>query len=299
MVISEVPRPMTLSPTYELEIGPSPQSIEDYAVSTETQFHQLLDANPSEQHIQNFLEQNPALVPGARTPGSPSGHSPLHNALITQPRLPGLRSKLPDFMWIGFHSLAWFPTLIEIERPDKQIFRSDGVPRTEFTQARNQLAQWRAWFSQPTNVLTFIREYGVPEDVARHRSMKLHMILIYGRRYEFEGDSVKSNQRSALVTGADEELMSFDRLRVDKDLRDAITIRCNGSGDYRAVAVPPTFTLGPTFADRLAHIRGLGDAIRQANIEAERVEFLHRRLEYWRRWNANRGVGIINGADCE
>src|SRR5262245_29843168 len=110
---------MTLSPTYVLEIGPSAQSIEDYAASTEKQFHQLLDANPSEQDVQSFLEWNPTLVPGARTPGSPSGHSPLHNALITQPKLPGLRSKLPDFMWIAFHSLAWFPTLIEIEQPNK------------------------------------------------------------------------------------------------------------------------------------------------------------------------------------
>jgi len=88
-------------------------------------------------------------------------------------------------------------------------------------------------------------------------------------------------------------------MRVDKDLRDAITIRCCSSGEYRAVAVPSTFTLGPNFADRLAHIRDLENAIRQANIEVERVEFLLRRLKYWRQWNANRGVGIINGADRE
>lgn len=290
---------VSLQPTYKIEIGPSAVSVEDYSCSTEAQFLELLDRNPSEQECQSFLERHPALVPGARTPGSPSGHPPLHNALITQPRLPGLRSKLPDFMWVAFHSKAWFPTLIEIERPDKKIFRSDGVPRAEFTQACNQLAQWRTWFSQPENVLKFIREYGIPEDIARRRSMKLYMILIYGRRSEFEGDTVLSNQRSSLVTGSDEELISFDRLRVDRDLRDAITVKCNGSGEYRAVAVPPTFSLGPTFADRLAHIRGLERAIRQSGIEDERVEFLLRRLEYWRHWAANGATGIIKGADRE
>lgn len=202
-------------------------------------------------------------------------------------------------MWIAFHSKAWFPTLIEIERPDKKIFRSDGVPRAEFTQASNQLAQWRTWFSHSENVLTFIREYGIPEDIARRRSMKLSMILIYGRRTEFESDSVKSNQRSSLMTGSDEELISFDRLRVDKDLGDAITIQCSGSGEYRAVAVPPTFSLGPTFADRLAQIRGLGSALRQSSIADERVEFLLRRVDYWRDWVANGATGIIRGSDRE
>jgi len=35
------------------------------------------------------------------------------------------------------------------------------------------------------------------------------------------------------MTGADEELMSFDRLTPDTELRDAITIRAEGTGKYK------------------------------------------------------------------
>lgn len=129
--------------------------------------------------------------------------------------------------------------------------------------------------------------------------MKLHMILVYGRRSEFDGDSVMSKQRSALVSGADEELVSYDRLRVDRDLRDVITVRCSGSGTYRAVAIPPTFTLGPTFADRLLRIRELDAAIRNADIGSDRAAFLIRRLDYWRDWAGQSAPSIINSRDRE
>lgn len=290
---------MTLTPTYKIENGPSAVSVEQYSSAAESKFLQLLDSEPPERDILRFLEQNPALVPGARTPGWPSGHPPLNNALITQPELPGLSSKFPDFMWIASHSLTWYPTLVEIERPDKMIFKSGEVPRAEFTQAYNQLAQWRSWFTEPENVLTLIREYGIPDDIVRNRSMKLHMILVYGRRSEFEGDRAKSKQRSALVTGADEELVSYDRLRVDKDLRDVITVRCTGSGTYRAVAIPSTFTLGPTFADRLVRIAELDAAIQNADISLDRRAFLIRRLEYWRDWAVQSQPSIINSRDRE
>src|SRR6266576_5148094 len=103
---------MLFTRTYETEAGPRPVSLNEYAPAIETRFRALLDSSPNERDLQRFLEQNPALVPGARTPGTPSGHAPIHNFLISQPRLHGLKSKLPDFMWIAKHSQAWYPTLI-------------------------------------------------------------------------------------------------------------------------------------------------------------------------------------------
>ncbi|MFY9618530.1 MAG: Shedu immune nuclease family protein [Pyrinomonadaceae bacterium] len=277
-----------MTPTYQIENGPSAVPVAEYSNAIEWKFRDLRDSKPSEQQVQDFLERNPALVPGARTPGSPSGHAPIHNVLIAQPKLPGLRSKIPDFMWIATHSEAWYPTLIEIERPDKKIFKSRVVPRAEFTEAHNQFAQWRSWFSKPENTQVLIREYGVPEEIIRFRSMKLHMILVYGRRSEFENEPVISMQRSALFAGVDEQLMSYDRLRVDHCLGDAITVRALGSGQYEAVAIPPTFTLGPRFAERLSRISMLEAAIQLAEIAAARKEFLTRRLSYWRDWGGTK-----------
>jgi hypothetical protein len=290
---------MTLDKKYVLEEGPRPISDDMYCAQVEARYRQLLESHPTEGHVQKFLERHPALVPGGRTPSSNSGHAPLHSMLISQPQLPGLSARFPDFMWIAAHSQTWYPTLIEIERPDKKIFRSDLVPTAQFTQALNQLAQWRVWFSQPENVLKFIREYGVPEDVWSYRSMKLHMILIYGRRSEFEGNLEMSKHRSALLSGDDEELMSFDRLRLEKVFGDVISVRAHGSGRFEALYIQPTFSFSPLSAERLLRIDKLEHAIRNAEVAEERVEFLLRRLPYWRHWSTQQQVGVIDLGDRE
>ena len=285
--------------TYELEAGPPPMHEEECRAAAEAELAELLASDPPEPEIQRLLERNPALVPGAWTPGRPSGHPPLHDALIVQPELPGLRSKFPDFMWIASHSGTWFPTLVEIERPGKQIFRSRGRLTSEFTEARNQLAQWRAWFDRPENVQKFIVEYGVPDRMARWRSMRLHMILVFGRREEFSEDAELSRQRSSLMPGADEELVSYDRLHFDEGLRDCISVRAKGDGAFEAVAIPRGFTLGPASASRLRRIRGIRQAIEASEIADDRREFLLRRVGYWREWAALPGMQAYTSGDFE
>ncbi len=290
---------MGLERTYKIEHGPAAVQMQEYAAEVEGAFRELLESDPSEPELQEFLERNPALVPGARTPGVPSGRSPLHEALITQPRLPGLKTKIPDFMWISSHSETWYPTLIEIERPGKRIFRSRGRLTADFTEARNQLAQWRVWFGEPENVQKLVAEYGIPDELTRRLSTALHMILIYGRRSEFVDDPVLSKLRGSLLPGRDEELVSYDRLRVDVDLRDCITVRCTGSGTYKAVAVPPVFTLGPSSAARLLQIEDMEPVIRKSAIGESRKGFLIERLPYWRKWAASARHGFHAPSDRE
>ncbi len=276
--------------TYEQEKGPPGLSFEDYAVRLEHDYRELIAADPSESDVQNFLEKNPSLVPGAWTPGTNSGHYPFHCALITQPVLPGLRSRRPDFMWIATHSQSWFPTLIEIESPKKRMFRKSGLLTSAFTEARNQLAQWRTWFNDPANVQQFINSYGIPDEYQRFRTMRLHMILIYGTRTEFESNPALSKHRASLLPGHDEELMSFDRLSIDQSLADAITIRAVGHGRFRVVGLPPIFSTDPILAGRLLHIHGFSDAIDASqHISKERGEFLKKRVAYWRAWASSAG----------
>ena len=155
----------------------------------------------------------------------------------------------------------WYPTLIEIEKPTKRIFTSKAVPTSEFTQARNQLAEWRTWFSRPENVQVFIASYGINERFRLGRQMELHMVLIYGRREEFENSARLSEQRGSLLTGTDEELMSFDRLRCDPGLDEAITVRVKEPGRYEALSVSPLLRLQPGMADRLLVIDGIDEAL--------------------------------------
>jgi hypothetical protein len=285
-----MPKDSGFKVTYQQEKGPPGISFEDYAIRLEHEYRDLIAADPTESDVQRFLEKNPSLVPGAWTPGTKSGHYPLHCALITQPILPGLTSRRPDFMWIATHSQSWFPTLIEIESPKKRMFMKSGLPTSAFTEARNQLAQWRTWFNDPANVQQFINSYGIPDEYQRFRTMRLHMILIYGKRTEFESNPALSKHRASLLPGHDEELMSFDRLSIDQALADAITIRAVGHGRFRVVGLPPMFSTGPIHAGRLLHIRGFSDAIDASqDILKDRGEFLKNRVAYWRKWASGPG----------
>ncbi len=291
---------MGLRSTYKIEQGPKPPSIDKYASQCKNAWTRLLASHPEEKEVQSFLEKYPAFVPGAWTPGSKSGHYPLNCALISQPSLRGFPSKAPDFLWISKHSSMWYPTLIEIEKPDKKIFNSSGVPSQKFTQARNQLAQWRTWFSNPVNVQGFIQAYGIPNDILQSGQMKLHMILIYGRRSEFESKPYLARQRASLLSGSDEELMSFDRLSFDMDLEDAITVQLESNGRYRAISIPPTFKLGPNLAKRLCYIDRIDMAIENAiMISSERKAFLKSRIQYWREWAREENKGRIKSGDWE
>ena len=284
---------------YDLQPGPAHTPVDQYAAWCTERFRQLLCGDPSEPEVQDFLERHPWLVPGHSTPSTASGHFPLHCSLITQPKLPGQDVCVPDFMWIATHSGAWFPTLIEIEKPGKKIFTRKGTPSAQFTQARNQLNQWRSWFKDPTNVQQFMTLYGIPEGL-RGRTMTLHMILIYGRRSEFEEQSRLSRERGTLLPGPDEELMSFDRLQVDPSMSDAITVRAVGHGKYQAKRVLPVLGTGPALANRFLWIDGMEEAIDgNTDITEDRKMFLKRRIPYWKQWASSPGGNRHKTGDRE
>lgn len=272
--------------------GPERPSFKEYATRVMGEFAALLSGEPIEKEVQKFLERHPALVPGAFSPpSSSSGHYPLHCALITQPLLPGFHARVPDFMWIATHSQTWCPTLIEIESPSKKLFTSGGLPTAEFTAARTQLAQWRLWFDNPTNGQQFMEVYAVPETWRQDRIRKLNMILIYGRRSEFEGSPQLSKLRASLMSSHDEHLMSFDRLTMDPNLEAMITVRACGNGRFEAVWIPETFGPSAVIAETLARIDGLTKRIDQNDrISKARSAFLKERIEYWQKWAAAPGL---------
>jgi hypothetical protein len=97
-----------------------------------------------------------------------------------------------------------------------------------------------------------------------------------------------------------ENLVSYDRLAPDPLLGDAITVKVTGSGRFRAVAVPPTFTLGPYEASRLLVVDGIEEVIdRMPSISAERRRFLIERIPYWKAWAKGPRKGITNSGDRE
>ncbi len=276
----------TWTPSYTLRTdAPPPVAWTSYAESARDSLGRLLESESDERPIQDFLERNPCFVPGAWTRRVKSGHYPLHCALITQPRLVGLDGRQPDFMWIATHSQTWYPTLIEIERPDKALFTKQGSPTAEFTQARHQFAEWGSWLNTAANLQKFAVEYGIPDIYARYKTFQPHFVLIDGRRREVEDRPDLSKQLSDLLPGPDEELVSHDWLSPDVELSQAITVKATAPGQYEALHVLPTLTLSPLLADRLLSVTAMEDAIADCwQMPPERREFLVSRLEYWREW---------------
>ena len=280
--------------TYEVEIGPRHVSYEDYARTCNRTYKRLLSSNPTEPVLQEFLEHHPSMVPG-----HDRGHAPLHWALITQPELPGVRRLRPDFMWISTNSMAWYPTMIEIEGLEKRIFLKNGDPGRHFNHARSQLAQWRAWFEEDGNLQQFIRKYGIPDRMHRSRILRVRTILIYGRRSEFENDPFRTKQLASMCANG-EEIMTYDRLRVARDMMPAITIGASGVGRYRAKWIPPVFETGPDFAHRLLNIDEIHEAMEEnPEFDDDRRLFLSRRLEYWRDWASRHRGGYVSYGERE
>lgn len=286
--------------TYEILAGPAPESFSAYERSITAAYATVLDSDPDEVTLQRFFERNPSMVPGMRSLGILPSAFPNHNLLISQPVLPALAARIPDFLWIAYTSVGIYPTALEIERPGKQIFTTAGIPTADFTQARHQLAQWRGWFAEPENQALFRREYGVVDAADGSNIMEPKFILLYGRRAELEERKDLRRERALLLEGDVESLVSYDRLHPDPALANAITVKPTGHGRFRAVTIPPTFTLGPRDAARLLIIDGLDEVIENsAEIPPERRSFLLGRLPYWTRWAKENPRPTLSSTDFE
>jgi hypothetical protein len=134
-----------LERTYSLVEPPEPaMSWEEYSALAAGELSALLESGCSdERDYQRLLENHPILVPGVY-PSLSAGHNGIFpSAVISQPPLTGLNSKVPDFCVISMDSGTLYVTLIEIESPTKRIAKESGVQRSEFTQAVAQLRDWK------------------------------------------------------------------------------------------------------------------------------------------------------------
>jgi hypothetical protein len=263
-----------------VENPPSAMSWQEYSHLVMDQWQALLNSEAGliEKNIQDFLERHPCMVPGAHSMSISSGHAAYPTALIRQPKLPGFSHHIPDFMWLATDSLTNYAVMIEIESPKKQWFTSSGRPSADFTQAHDQLHNWRIWIEEPANQSLFMQNYW--PTASPHKSFRPEYVLIYGRRNEFERQPSLTKKRFALQRDG-EYHMTFDRLAPDPKADQYITVTRRQEG-YVAEYIPPTIKLGPMFAERRALISGKDIAVdRSELISPERKAFLKKRFMYW------------------
>lgn len=261
-----------------------------YAIALRAEWNRLLDDDlfKEESNIQEFLERHPALVPGAFGPSIPSGHPPWPGAVITQPRLPDLSTKRPDFMWIATDSAFLRPVLVEIERPDKRWFHDNGGEQhSDLTTALSQVAHWRGWFNTDGNRTAFLRHYRVPSPLT-DRPVRPHFIVVHGRRKEVLRSPAHQRLRSSIEAahGGDTTITTFDRLQPDVNALDFGTAHLESDGSLRMVKVPATFALyeGPWERERVDLVAGLDGAISASpDLSSARKEELQHVLKELRR----------------
>jgi hypothetical protein len=270
--------------TYELtKDAPPAMSWKEYEKSSTEEWKKLLNGPKAsdEAAIHKFLEQNPSFVPGPFSFPT-SGHYPLFCGVFTKPSLAGVGKYVPDFMWLATASDLIYPMFIEIETPEKRWFTEAGQPRAEWTQARNQLIEWKSWMKKPANQLVLLESLGVSTE---YLSYDVHpqYILIYGRRQEFK-DKPELRTKRAMQQGEDEYHITFDRLKPDANARDFLTLRQEGTG-VTALVVPPTVELGPAIASIWVDVKGRPEAaIKEMRMSPERRNFVASRFSYWDAW---------------
>lgn len=287
-----------LDKTYRMVDGTPPDPMDEgiYKSIVEKEWSQLLATDPYEKEVQMFLEKHPVLVPGAfGVLGLSSGHAPFPGALISQPKLYGYQGRVPDFLWISKNSTHLHPIFIEIERPSKRVFKDNGDPTWQFTQARHQLAQWRQWIKVPNNQDAFFNAYRL--DSLRDLNFEPHYVLIYGRREEFAHDANLLKMMGSLMQ-PDETLMSYDRLSYEPKAGQLPSVRHTVKG-YQIRHIPPTYWLGPEMFHYQPRLLGRLAAVeRNQLISAPRKAFLKSRIPYWEAWEKRRS-GITNNGDRE
>jgi len=240
-----------------------------------------------ERNLHRFLEHHPCMLPGFRSMTGQSGHYPYPAAVITEPKLPGLSTRRPDFCWIATDSVTINAVLIEIETPYKRWFVRDGRRRGEqhsdLIEARGQLERWKAWFSKPENQMAFLRDYDLLKDPFDGRDLVPHYVLVHGSRREFYGQRDLSELRRPLQDH-ETTMMTFDRLAPSRDAMSFGCVRITERG-YEAVAVPPTFMVDDYHLG-VAHL----DRVIEANTEIAdgRKRYLLKRLEEERLFEAGR-----------
>jgi hypothetical protein len=289
-----------LQRTYELAPNP-PKAMEwkTYEEKVLQEWSTILNSEDcDERRVHEFLVQHPSMIPGAHSITGPSGHSPFPLAVLSESPLSGVGIRIPDFLWLASDSADFNPVFIEIESPRKRWFTKAEEPTHALTQAVNQLAQWRSWLNQPENVLTFYTSFEIPDYLRNYHTFRPEFVLIYGRRQEFVDRPQLRRLRNQFEQFG-QVVMTFDRLRPDKDCSDFIAAT-KRNGPYRALAVPATITLGPWVAEDFARIGGLAEAINKNTwLTENRRKFLIGRLPYWNAWAKKPSKGFINSGDWE
>ncbi|MFJ1927305.1 Shedu anti-phage system protein SduA domain-containing protein [Streptomyces sp. NPDC088131] len=303
-------RPQRTVATDRNPARPHPLAWKTYSDMALSVWYSLLSKEPEEEEVQRFLELHPAMIPGGSGDIGPGGHHGSDmGAVFRRPRLIGSgRMFEPDFMWITRSSGLVTPILIEIEKPAKRWFKKDGRPTSDFTEARDQLNDWRSWFARDSNQSMFRETFLFLNDKYKNRPLEPQYVLIYGRESEFDRGNghthpdelrYKRDQQRA----KDETFMTFDSLRPRYDHGNSLTLTMTSHGP-KIHAFSPTYGTSSFIGEGALILDDPQPALsRSVMMSDERRAYLAKRWNFWkeeeRRINANPNTMFFRDSGIE
>ena len=287
---------------YEIIDGPKGLALDEYLQIAYEELKQLLEnSSHNETAFQSFFEENPICMPGAFELIGTSGHGPHNSALICQPKIGNLAiNRYPDFMWLAQDSTNFCPVLIEIERPDKKLFTQGRQPSADFTQALNQIHEWKSLLNKPNVINDFYDCYDIP-DYLRKKNFSPQYCLIYGRRNEYDGNEFLNGIRAQL-TNNNEILMSYDRIldMIPNCIGDALVSCTVREKEYEVSYILPVFKYRPGWVNDLCDLKNFRERIDYIRlISDKRKQFLNERYPYWVDYARKKDKGLIHSSDAE
>ncbi|HIK05930.1 MAG TPA: DUF4263 domain-containing protein [Trichormus sp. M33_DOE_039] len=171
------------------------------------EFHELLNRDDvTEQNCQDFLEKNTELF---YTPFLLNHH--VHFSSIIS-KFPLDTSLVTDFVYLTKSSDFWYVVLVELEHPNKKLFRDDKnkiVPTSDMTEAMSQIHSWQEFIAKNKNEV--LRRLNPLMAHLQANPIFFKYLLVIGRS---EQKSVNQGMRSRLASLCNDDLLicTYDSL---------------------------------------------------------------------------------------
>ena len=167
------------------------------------------EGKKKELYVQDYLECHPELIP---TPGLLNHH--LHfESIISQ--FPLDSSLITDFAYLTKSTVQWRVFLVELESPDKKIFKASKNQisfRSEFNDALAQIRSWKVFIKENKQTVVNKLTPLLHPLTMRNNTLDFYYVLVYGRSDEYE-TSIKHKQTlSSLQEDESIYFLSYDSL---------------------------------------------------------------------------------------
>lgn len=180
----------------------------------EFEFQKLIDSNPNEREILNFINNNKYynLIASIFHSGYTFGH---HDAyLFKEFEFPATYKA--DYLLVGKNSHGYHFIFIELENSSGSITNRGGEFGTTIRKGIKQVEDWDKWLESNFNTLSLIFDrkksnlIELPSEFRSLNKTRLNYVVVCGRRTDFKNNTYEDKRR--LLRNKNINLLHYDNL---------------------------------------------------------------------------------------